>query len=59
MCFRNGSVRIMSPIPSGKQRALYVDIASEHKMALTAVVALQTSCTKLKFLPKNATNLCQ
>lgn len=51
--------RIMSPHPSGKPRVLYVDNTSGLKMTLATVVALQKSCTKLKLLPKNATDLCQ
>lgn len=51
--------RIMSPLPAGKERVLFVDNASGHKVTAAASAALKGSLTKLNFLPKNATDLCQ
>ena len=50
---------IMAPLPGGKERVLFVDNASGHKMTATAIEALQKSSTSLKFLPKNSTDHCQ
>lgn len=51
--------RILAPLPGEKERVLFVDNASGHKLTSTAIAALRRSCTRLQFLPKNATDLCQ
>lgn len=51
--------RVMSPLPDGRERVLYVDNASGHKLTADAQEALRLSNTVLRFLPKNATDLCQ
>lgn len=54
-----GEKRIMTPCPAGKERVLFVDNASGHKLSEAAKAALKYSNTTLRFLPKNATDLCQ
>lgn len=51
--------RVMKPLQDGRQRVLYVDNASGHKLTAEAKDALNASNTVLRFLPKNATDLCQ
>lgn len=54
-----GEPRVMSPLPGGKERVLFVDNASGHKKTPTALAAMQKSHTTLHLLPKNATDLFQ
>lgn len=54
-----GKTRTMGRLHGLSQRFLYVDNASGHKMAPKALDALAKPNTRLEFLLKNATDLCQ
>eukprot|EP00171_Calliarthron_tuberculosum_P002297 IDg2297t1 len=50
---------MMQQLPGGKQRVLFLDNALWHKKTDIAKEGLGKSKTKLEFLPKNTTDLCQ
>lgn len=54
-----GEKRVLSLLSDGSRRILFVDNASGHKLTEAAREALKISNTELRFLPKNATDLCQ
>jgi len=54
-----GEGRAICPLPGVKRRVLFLDNCSGHALTEEAKEALRKVNTEVRFLPKNATDLCQ